>query len=54
MATKKRVVVLLTEQECQRLRQLADESCRTRAGYIRKIISTHLRDVEENPGRKLL
>lgn len=53
MNAKKKVCVLLTEEQCQKLQQLADESCRTRAGYIRKIITAYLWDIEKDPGRKL-
>ena len=53
MKPKRKIYVSLTEEQCQKLQQLADESCRTRAGYIRKIITSYLWNIEKDPGRKL-
>ena len=53
MNMKRKVCISLTEEQCQKLQQLADESCRTRAGYIRKVIAAYLRDIEQDPHRKL-
>lgn len=53
MNTKKGVCITLSEGQCQKLQALADESFRTRAGYIRKIITAYLWDIEKDPGRKL-
>lgn len=53
MKHTKKVCISLTEEQCQRLQTLADESCRTRAGYIRQIIRVYLRAIEADPGRAI-
>ena len=53
MADKKKVYVSLQEKQCEQLQKLAEESFRTRSGYIRRIITVYLRQIEEHPERRL-
>ena len=53
MTPKKKICISLSEQDYTRIQALADESFRTRAGYIRHLIRVYLRHIEKHPEQKL-
>ena len=53
MDKKKNISVALSEEQFQKLQELAEESCRTRAGYVWQIIRRYLREIELDPDRKI-
>ena len=47
------ISVTLPKELCQQLQMLAEETCRTRSGYIRQIIKAYLQNIEQHPEQKL-
>ena len=47
------VSTTLPEELCAKVEALAKESCRTRAGYLRKLIKVYLQTVEQHPEQKI-
>ena len=53
MKLQKHVSVILPKELCDRLDVLAEESCRSRAGYLRQLLREYLRYIEQHPEEKL-
>ena len=53
MKSTRKVCISLTEKQYEQIQLLANESFRTRAGYIRKIITNYLNYIESNPEKKI-
>ena len=53
MIKKKKVCVLLTEEQCEKIQLLADESFRTRSGYLRRLVTVYLQAIEADPEKKI-
>lgn len=53
MRKTKTVCVLLSDQQFNVLQQLADESFRTRSGYIRKLITAYFEYIKLHPEEKI-
>lgn len=54
MEKKKIISVALPEDLYQKIQELAEESCRTRAAYVRQIIKRYLRETEISPIEKII
>ena len=53
MKKVRQVSITLTEEQCSCLQALAKEADRTRSGYIRRLIDTCLRRIDQDPGQKI-
>ena len=53
MEHKKMLSFFLPEDDCRRLDELARDSCRSRAGYLRRLIRAYLCYVEQHPECRL-
>ena len=54
MEQKKHISVALPEELYQNVQELAEESGRTRAAYVRQIIKWYLRKIEISPIEKII
>ena len=53
MKEETRITVRLPKETAEKLRTLAEESCRTPAGYVRYLVLCHLRENEPETGKKM-
>ena len=53
MKYQKKLYLSLSEDDCRQLDALARESCRSRAGYIRRLIQAYLQHIKQHPEQKL-
>lgn len=53
MKKSRKVCILLSDQQFEILQQLADESFRTRSGYIRKLITAYFEYIKLHPEQKI-
>lgn len=53
MKYTKKLYVSLPEELYEKIRLLAAETCRTKAGYIRQIIRAYFREIEKDPSKKI-
>ena len=53
MKEEERITVRLSKEEGEQLRELAKESCRTRAGYLRHLFALYLREIKRDPAKKI-
>ena len=53
MKDKKKVSFSLPEEFYAKIEMLAEESCRTRAGYLRQLVKVYIQYIEENPEQKI-
>ena len=54
MKNTKRVCVSLSEKQFEILQQLAEESFRTRSGYIRKLMIAYFEYIKTHPESKIM
>ena len=43
----------LPEDDCRRLDELARDSCRSRAGYLRRLIRAYLEYIKQHPEQRM-
>ena len=53
MKLKKKVCVSLSEEQYRIIEQLANETFRTRAGYIRRVLTLYLDLINKHPEYKI-
>ena len=53
MNETKRIYLSLPVKDRQTIQALAHESCRTRAGYLRRLVRAYLRYIEQHPEHKI-
>ena len=49
MQKKKHVSLTITDEQCRKLDELAEQSMRTRSGYLRHLLAVYLRHIEKHP-----
>ena len=53
MSAQKLVSTTIPAELCEQLEVLAEEACRTRAGYLRQLIKAYLQNLEQHPEQKI-
>ena len=53
MNETKKIYLSLPVKDCETIQALAHESCRSRAGYIRRLIHAYLQHIKQHPEQKI-